>query len=235
MKSSFISLLVSIILLNLFISGCQKKFSDIDKLEKYTAGSESPYKQTIRKNGVIISLRYIPTESIMIPFYRKYQDEIQAINRDITIEERNKQIQIFKKKLQSEKIQLDKSIFFCLTLGFEDGKRDIEYDSMAGGFEQYSSWTQLLQFGLNKYITLYSEKTGEIPLSFYRMERTFGITKSRDFLLTFPVQFNKIDIRKISSGLKLIIKEFGLRTGDITIDNTIKGPEIKFSNKDLNM
>lgn len=211
------------------LMGCKKNFNNVEEFEKYARGDDSPYKTVVEKNGVKFTLLYLPTQSVMIPHYRKFlEDKKNILSSQLNEALKTDSIKSLKSLLKKNYSSYEKSIYFILKIGYADSTRDIVYSSMDKGFDNYSIWLQKLMFSLRENISLLAEGE-EIPLSFYNMENSYGMTKDRTFLLVFPRQDQnkKIDV---SEKIKIRLKEFGLATGNIIIDcGFIKEDKIKLS------
>ena len=202
--------------------GCgSKTFTDLDEFERFIKSEDSPYVQTIVKNGVKLTLRYMPTDAMMINYYRRFIEKRKNLLHDTTLAANAQQSRLaeLRKELQITRESYDRSLYFQLTIGYEDPNRDIVFASMAGGFGNYSQWLQKLLFGLQEKITLETALLDEVPLDTYHMERSYGMTKDRTLLLMFPEQFNGINLRDHANArLKLRIAEFGLSTGTVSFE-----------------
>jgi len=181
-------------------------------------GSDSPYSRHKVRDGIKVSVRYLPTDELLIQQYRQLEEmEKQAMAyQPIWPDSVKKAIDDAEEELSKSRKLYENSIYVAMTLGFEDGEHDIEYEPLKRGFHDFSDWTQKLQFRLNEYVSLETPDAGEVPISLYRMERTFGITKDRTFLLAFPEKFNGVHLRE--SQVRLHLNEFGLNTGSFSID-----------------
>jgi len=105
-----------------------------------------------------------------------------------------------------------------MTIGYEDGLRDIVYNKSNNGFDGYSQWLNKLLFSLESYIYLSTADIDEIPPSLCYLERSYGMTKYRNFLIEFPKVFdNKNKINEYDA-IKLTIDEFGLGTGNLKFE-----------------
>jgi hypothetical protein len=222
--------------LGLFCSGCsrEKTVHNSEELEKYVKGKDWPDVQTLVRNGVKVSVRYMPSEALLLPQYKRYEEMEQTLAKGGTKSKtmRDSLLQDARNKIAQAKAMYDNSLYFSMTIGYEDSTRDIEYDRMKEGFTAYSSWMQKLAFGLKEYVTLETETTGEVPLDIYDMQRTFGITKDRTFLLVFPRKFNEQEV--LSSKNKEIIlwlKEFGLATGELRFSFDLPLMTVHYTNQ----
>ena len=227
--------------LALILTGCtrNKAVSTVEELEKYVKGPDWPHQQTIIRNGVKVSVRYLPSEALLIPQYKRYEelkktlthDSSETFTRRLVGGQRLTDSLLISKRDEIKRTQglYDQSLYFSMTIGYEDPKRDIEYDKMREGFGEYSQWMQKLVFQMKEYIYLETAATGEVPLALYDMQRTFGITKDRTFLLVFPRKFNEQDIAsEQNKEIMLWIKEFGLQTGSINMDFDLPFKQVSY-------
>lgn len=213
--------------------GCDntKTFNDIDEFEKYVKGDNSPYLQTVTQNGIKVSLRYMPTEAMMINEYRHFLESREKLLKDnlLSKEQQKSKLNNLKNELLERKKAYGQSIYFHLTIGYEDESRDIVYEKMRFGHGAYSEWLQKLMFALQESIYLETHSIPDIPLNMYHMERTFGMRKSRTFLLVFPVQFNGHNVLGgDNEWLKLRVNEFGLGTGQLTFTYKVPFKKLHF-------
>lgn len=224
--TNFIVLFTLVILL----FACTKSFNSIDEFEKYVKGNDYPHLQTINRKGIEVSLRYIPTDFIMIRYYREYEKNLSAVKQDTTLSlvQLTSKINDMKKELEQQKESFSNSVYFYLNIGFENDKDDIVYNSMNSGFENYSEWLQRLLFGMKEYIYMKTPNAGEVPLSLYHMDRTYGLTKDRTLMLSFPTKFNDIKLLE-EKNITLIIKEFGLHTGRFVFEYKLPFKKIKLN------
>lgn len=204
---------------------CEHRFTSLEEYEKFVRSNDSPYMSQVVRNGIKVTVRYIPTDEMLIQNYRQLEQLKKSVKTDssaspVSVEEAIREAE---DELSEARALYDNSLYFAVTFGYDDGKRDVEYEQLKRGFQVYSEWTQKLQFRMYEYITLESPDAGAVSLSLYRLERSFGITKDRVFLLAFPETFNRVHLRQ--SGVTLHIAEFGLDTGNLsfTIDtkNTV--------------
>jgi hypothetical protein len=214
----------------IFLFACTKSFNSIDEFEKYVKGNDYPYLQTLNRKGIEVSLRYIPTDLIMIRFYREYEKNLSAVKQDTTLSQiqLTPKINDMKKELEQHKESFSKSVYFYLNIGFENDKDDIVYNSMNSGFENYSEWLQRMLFGMKEFIYMKTPNAGVVPLSLYHMDRTYGLTKDRTLLLSFPTEFNDIKLLE-EKNITLIIKEFGLHTGRFVFEYKLLFKKIKLN------
>jgi len=194
-----------------------KTIKDVSEFEQATKGEKSPHKLTITQRGVKFDLLYLPTDAILVNTLKFYQEEFKNLKSDSTQTEEtiNKRKQEMNDKLAEERKLYDQSLYFSLTIGYEDKSKDLIYASMNQGFDNYQIWFDKLTFGMKEYIYLYHEKIGKIPLGLYQMDNTYGMTKERSFLLVFPKEFQEQGILLSKGKLELVVGEFGLKTGQV--------------------
>ena len=174
----------------------------------------------------------MPADAMMINSYRSYIEKSEKLKQDTSLkqEDRKSKINKLKEELKQEKEIYKRSIYFFLTIGYEDEKKDIVYEKMISGFNEYSQWLQKLMFGLKEYIYLQTALIDEIPVDTYQMDRTYGMTKSRTILLMFPKNFNEVDILdEENKWLKFKMKEFGLRAGRMTFKYDLPLDEVRYN------
>lgn len=175
-----------------FATGCSKSFSDPDEFETYLNSEDYPNQQTQIKNGVKITVRYQPTEAMMLLQYKSYLEDKVSVLADTTQTDSMKTATISSLFEEFEKTGAiySKSVYFLVTMGYEDSKRDLEYEPMQKGFNVYSDWMQKLVFGMKEYVHLETALIPEIPVDVYQMDRTYGLTKDRKLLFVFTDTFN---------------------------------------------
>ncbi len=206
----------------LLITGCTKKIDSLKEYENYFYSEKSGYAQKITKKGFKLKLQYLPTDMMLVNEYKYSIAEIDDALRDSTItrEKYDERIADIKEEAVKSRINYDKSIFFKLTIGFENDDQDIVFTTMQGGRTPYYEWLNKLLFSMNQYVFLHTEKSGKVKLSLYNMDRNFGMAKSRTFLFSFPIEFNNVKLLD-QNDITLYIKEFGLHTGTITFKNPV--------------
>jgi hypothetical protein len=111
-----------------------------------------------------------------------------------------------------------------LSIGFEDHSKDLIYDKMRAGREAYSAWLQKLTFEMKDFIHLETASGDSIPPDLCHMERSYGLHKSRSFLLMFP---SPLQNGRKDQKLTLRLKEFGLGVGQMSFQ--VKIPAVRFA------
>ncbi|MBI5216820.1 MAG: hypothetical protein HY960_13795 [Ignavibacteriae bacterium] len=210
------------------MTGCEKRFESIDEYEKYVKADDSPFRQSVVQNGVKVTVQYLPTDAMMLRKYREHEEQKKKLVMSVMDnEEKRKQLFQLESEVSNQRAMYDNSLYFVLTIGYEDGKRDIEYESMKAGFQHYSAWLNKLLFSMQEYIYIETPSGDEVPLSLYNMERTYGMTKEREYLLLFPRTFNERDVlSKTHEWLNFHIEEFGCNTGSLNVQFTLPLPEM---------
>lgn len=204
------------ILLTLMIAGCKKKIQTVEELETKVKSEEPNLTKVEEKKEFKITMVYRSTDALMVREYKLYQQEKESLLKSsLSQAAKDSALAQMKKDIEKRKSSYDKSLYFVLTLGYLDGKRDIEYESMKSGHDNYSRWMQRLAYSMNKYLYIETPQVAEVPLAIYQMDRTFGITKDRSFLLVFPREFNNVDLLK-EKWLCVNLKEIGLDIGEVS-------------------
>ena len=179
-----------------------------------------------------MEVKYLPSEAVMYSQLKQYENKVVQLhqNKELNTTEKQNKLNKLRNNLQSNLEIYENSVYFKLTIGFEDEAKDIVYEKLKMDFDNYSKWIHKLLGGLKQYISLSTVTTGEIPLSLYHFDRTFGLTKKRSMLLSFPKKFNGAEITdKTNKSVKLKIKEFGLRIGDQAFEFDLPLDEIDYN------
>lgn len=214
-------LAVSLILAGV-LPGCEKKvFNDIEAFQSYVTRSESPFQIKEQKGDVQFTLQYLPTELVMKTGYKELEN---AKDRKNKAGDQGTPVKQLVEDLETQRSHFSKNLYFKLTIGFSDQNRDLVYSK--GG--SYSDWLQKLLFSMDEYLEMETTELEEVTLLHYRMERTYGMTSSRTFLLVFPKAFND---KKVLDAEKITIKleEFGLGTGPIHFSFELPFPKISYT------
>ncbi|MGH7596455.1 MAG: hypothetical protein ACREOI_08885 [bacterium] len=119
----------------------------------------------------------------------------------------------------------DSYLYFHLSIGFEDQSKDLVYDKMRAGRQAYSAWLQKLMFEMKDFIHLETASGDSIPPDLCRMERSYGLHKSRSFLLMFP---SPLQNDRKDQKLTLRLREFGLGTGQISFQIKTSAVRLEF-------
>ena len=218
---------ILLVMICLTISSCNNNIKSVKELENYSKLDKLDF-QTLEKKGVRISIKHQPIEFLMLQKYKHYQIEKEKLKQNSAVRNVYLELQKLKNEIKKANDNYSNSIYFILTIGYADEKKDIEYQKMSTGFNDYTTWLNTLLFSMNKYIYMDTPNIDEIPLSIYQMDRTFGITKKRSFLLVFPKYFNNVNLLK-EEWLKINIKEFGLGIGIVSLKFVLPFQEINLS------
>lgn len=204
-----------------FLVGCgPRTFEDVESFAAYVRGPESPDRETITRDGVVFHLQHLTAEAMLIPQYRRYEQLRQRLSGDPNMADsvRVAKLAAVQADIARARQGYEGSLYFLLTLGYEGEGRDLVYDRLRQeGFGAYSAWLQRLLFSMNEYVYLETPTQQEVPLSLYHMERSYGTTQDRTFLLIFPQTFNEVRLTE-ADWWKFHIEEFGLGTGAIAFD-----------------
>ena len=225
--------IISISFIIFVILGCTKSFTDLEEFEEFLNSDESSFITKIEKGDFIFTLKYMPTDAMMISSYKDFKDKIDVMKKDsINFNQKKETFKNLKQGIDEEKKIYDQSLYFHLTIKHKDGK-DIVYDHLSWGQQDYTKWLNQLTFGLKDHLFLYTEKSSKVPMSLYQMDRTYGMMKSRSFILVFPHTFNKVSLRT-ERDLSFVIKEFGFHLGIIKFDKLNLNKKINFKLGDVN-
>jgi len=223
------NILISLALITSIFWGCSKTFTDLEEYENYINSSDSPFIQKMEKGDFIFTLKYMPSDAMILNSIKYYLEEKEQYDKK---DSESTFLEDLLDEIQQERENYSHSLYFHLTIEHKAGK-DMVYDFFQFGQRDYSAWLNKLSFGLKEDIFLYSEKKGKIPQSIYEMERTFGMTKSRSFLLVFPREFNQFLVTDLKN-TSLIIKEFGLGIGSVEFEKVNLKETIKLKLGDVN-
>ena len=183
----------------LVLTSCSKPLSPEDEL-KQMLSDDSEYTRIIKRHGFKIKATYLP----MRYFYLR---ERTAVADSVFTEQTETEIQ--------EKIQkyYSNGLYFIVNLSFEDNDKDI-LNATSKHFGEWSANLQKFLFKMNDYIYLETTQHKEIKLSVYDFQRTFGYTKDRSMILSFPKTFNNKEILSDESEfLRMHFKEWGWNIG----------------------
>ncbi len=224
MRGDFVTyrlLALSLILIVLLL-GCRKKvFNDIEAMQSFVTGSGSPFQIKKQKGDVQFTLQYLPTDLVMKTSYEELEN---AKNRKNKADNKGNLIKQLVEDLETQRSHFSNNLYFKLTIGFSDQNWDLVYSKRGS----YSDWLQRLLFSMNDYLEMKVNEVEEIPMHHYRMERTYGMTNSRTFLLVFPASFNQ---QKVLNAKRLTIQlaEFGLGSGPVYFSFELPFPKISYT------
>lgn len=196
----------------------QISIESVEELEQLAYAEESPYRTTIEQSGIRFELIYQPAELLLLHEY-KYLQELIIKGKP------EQQILKQKQDLQAYTESFEQLVQFKLIITPTDDS-DLVYAQLSRGFDTYSNWLQRLLFGLKEEIHLEMEDGTEVPLANYQMDRNYGVSPSRSFILSFPAMYNgKIVLEE--QRLTLEIGEFGLGTGLVQFRQQLPYPSIQ--------
>ncbi|MEL6706095.1 MAG: hypothetical protein AAF089_02070 [Bacteroidota bacterium] len=204
--------------------GCGPKvFEDADALYAYVYSDKYPSKDVVNREGVTVVARYLPTNAVMVNDYRAAERQAVEIRSDasLTESERTQRIEALERSLRTTAAAFDQSVYFNVTLGFDSGE-DIVYSKLQRrGYGSYSAWLETLLFGIEEQLSL---RNGPLELepTGYLLDRMYGMTPTRSFLVSFP----KAGLDQ--STVQLCLGEIGLGTGTLTFDFDIATQPVQY-------
>lgn len=217
----WVRLPIWVILLTLCISvACTKyEVNSLEQLEEIAVSPPEELRKVITQGDFTFTIDYLPTEVLLLSEYKHLKELEERNATDQAIAEQKEYITQYRKGY-------DSSIQFKVTIT-PIGDFDLIYAKMGNGFDSYSQWLQKLLFGIQEDMYLETEEGEEVPLGNYQMDRNYGTSKSRTFLLSFPIEWNGKQLLE-EDQLKLRIDEFGLGTGRITAGFELPLPDIEY-------
>lgn len=213
------------------LTGCEKHFDSIEEYEKFVKGEDSPLIETITKGEVDFTLQYYPTDLAIMHNYKQYGIDLNEVLADSCLnkEEKQKLNKELIAKFYDSKKSTEDFLVFVLTIENSNPRGNIEFINFNKKYSDNKTWIEKLLFSMKQNISMEFDNK-EIPLSFYNMERNFGVTKDLKFMLYFPRYDNKIDLLDHKDSIELKINEFCLYTGSVAFPcNFIKNIEYNFS------
>jgi hypothetical protein len=204
--------------------GASARFRNVDALEEFVYGAHSPFVITNKIGDLEFSLRYLPTDALLIDRYREYMREAERLVAHPVgdISSRSAALHRMRQDLAAQRAGYENSLYFKLSISnMEDSSRHRE---------MFGTWLQQLMFRMQERISLQTAQISEIPLETYHMVRTFGLLRDTSFLLVFSRYWHD---RVCVSGseqrwMKLRIREFGLKTGTITFEYRLPFKQVVF-------
>ncbi|WP_212003309.1 hypothetical protein [Chitinophaga sp. HK235] len=161
--------------------------SPVDKagMETYLNKSSHHLAQQSSRNGIDISLKYMPQSMLVLQDLSKTQDPgHQALDT-------------LQKKYASQ-------YYFLLSFS-KEGKEAIR---QLGDYSLYSKMLQTLAFRMNEYVNITTASNDTVQLSDYAFQQTYGLSDANSLLLAFPAE--KI---RTASSFHVNIAECGFATG----------------------
>ncbi len=196
---------------------------EVDTLQALQELASDPPRELskeITQAGVTFRIDYLPPEFLLLREYEYLQELELEEASEAAIQRQLEDIQQYREGYASVH-------HFRLVITPGDGS-DLVYTRMGQGFDSYSQWLQNLLFGIGEEITVRLPDGTEVPLVDYRMERNYGTSPSRTFLLTFPNTWNG-QVLTARESLTLEIDEFGLRTGSVKARFSLPFPAITYT------
>jgi len=208
--------------------GCgPKSFDDPDELLAYVRADSSPYVQEITQGDVRFRIRYVPVDARMAAHYRRPEEGPNQSEQRQT-EESDVVVQADGPALSEGVVRADfePTLQFVLEITPIEEGRDLVFDRMASGYGDYSRWIQALLFELQGKIHLETPAVDDVPLSAYHMERSYGLSPGRSFILTFPARVGETELAD-EDWIRIHIGEFGLRTGSVAAEFDMPFPAVR--------
>ncbi|RNC79739.1 MAG: hypothetical protein ED557_14575 [Balneola sp.] len=205
----------------------QCKNYEVDSLEELQQLVSNPppeLSKQVSQGDFTFQIDYLPSEFLLLREY-EYLEELKE--REANEEAISRQLGY----LEQYRKGYESVHQFKLTITPNDDT-DLIYAKMGQGFNSYSQWLQKLLFGIKDEINLQLPDGTEIPVVDYRMDRNYGTSPSRTFLLTFPKEWNGEQLMK-QDYLLLEINEFGLGTGKVQAKFSMPFPTIIYTNQSL--
>lgn len=200
------------------LAGCTTRtFDDPDAYADYVASESGPFVQVQDREHVQVRARFAPPDAMAVSALRRVAETSDEIRNTSGISDSVRSVREaeLRETARARRKAFGRSLYFYLTVEPTDG--DLVYNALHHqGYDAYSRWLHRLLFGLQSKITLEAGELNDIPLSVYRMDRSYGMARHRTFLLAFPDTFNDVDLR--AGSVQLVVEEFGLRTGRLTFD-----------------
>lgn len=225
MKRSFLhSTLLSFFVFCIVIwTGCSKSYEyeikSLEELEAFASTDNSVFVKTTEQGDFEFRLEYLPTELLLLSEYR-YLEELKGRNAsESAIKKQEEYIQRYREGYQD-------NLYFRLRISPTTGE-DLIYAKMGQGFGSYSQWLQKLLFGIKEEIELVLPDGETVPLIHYQMDRNYGTSNSRTFMLAFPQQWNGREIQD-NEYIRLRINEFGLGSGRVQFRYELPLPLIEY-------
>jgi hypothetical protein len=181
------------------LTSCSKNLSAKEELKEMLS-EESPYTKVVLRNGFKIKSTYLPMRYFYLRERSNIVDSLFTPEKDAEINEKiNK--------------YYSNGIYFIVNLSLENNEQDI-LNATSRHFGEWSENLQKFLFKMNDFIYLETAQTKEIKLSVYDFQRTFGYTKDRSMILSFPKKFNdKEIISDESEFVRMHFKEWGWNIG----------------------
>lgn len=208
-----------IFLLPFIICACSgvAEFETKEALVEHIYNPENGFTSQVKQGDFNISATYSPIE-LMLANETEYLNSL--LKRGASESQIRKQQEFIKKYKES----YEQNLYFKMVVTpIEDV--DLIYTKLGDGFDSYSQWLQKLLFGIKEELTLITSDKQEIPLLSYQMDRNYGASTSRSFLLTFPKNWQG---QEVLSGSRFLLRvdEFGLGVGRVQLPFSVPFPEV---------
>jgi hypothetical protein len=203
-------------------AGCTTRtFDDADAYAAYVTSESGPFVQVQDHEHVEVQARFAPPDAMAVSALRQVAEASNETHNTTGVSDSVRSVREaeLRETARAQRKAFGRSLYFYLTVEPTDG--DLVYNALHHqGYDAYSRWLHRLLFGLQSKITLEAGDLNDIPLSVYRMDRSYGMARHRTFLLAFPGTFNDVDLR--AGSVQLVVEEFGLRTGRLTFDFNVE-------------
>lgn len=204
-------------------SGCsysnEYEVTSLEELENLAKAGDPVFSKTIQQGVFEFTVEYLPTELLLLSEYR-YLEELKARNAsESAIKKQEEYIHKYRQGYEG-------NLYFRLRISPTTGE-DLIYARMGQGFGSYSQWLQKLLFGIKEEIELVLPDAETVPLVHYQMDRNYGTTNSRTFMLAFPRHWNGQNIQD-NEYIRLRINEFGLGSGRVQFRYELPLPGIQY-------
>ena len=201
--------------------GCQDiTIESVEELERLAYAEQSPFTSTVEQAGIEFELIYQPPQLLLVHEY-KYLERLIAEGKP------EADIQAQRQNLAAYTQSFEHLIQYKLIITPTDAS-DLVYAQLEKGFDVYSAWLQRLLFGLQEEMQLKLADGTQVPLASYQMDRNYGVSPSRTFILSFPAHFEGKDLLQEKS-FRVELAEFGLGTGRVQFKQELPYPRIQLT------
>ncbi|MFV8354979.1 hypothetical protein ACNQGB_02190 [Flavobacterium sp. XS1P32] len=188
---------LSLIILFVLISSCNKSFDTKDKMNTYIQDEENGYTKSKKINGIDVSLTFKPSNLVSWQEFSNYKYS--------------------KTKKDSLNKVYSKYLYFVLSLSKNSNEI---FSTFPKSREELNAIQNTLTFEMNKKVSLTNSNKDTIPLIDFNSPRTYGMAKSTNVLLIFK----KNELIENSDEFYFNMSDIGLGIGDVKFkyDETIK-------------
>ncbi len=197
------------------VCGCDSsiRFRDLEAFETYARAADSAFVVTQASGDVTFSLRYLPTDALLIAAYREYLQAAQRLRAADANDAGALILQRMKQELAAQRAAYDRSLYFRLSIQPSDRASRLD-----GG--ELNARIQRMLARMQDRISLQTARIAEVPLQTYHVEESFGLRPQHSVLLVFPKQLH--DGVAVAAGeqrrLELSVRDFGLMAGTVTFE-----------------